>query len=80
MTSCLCGHVNVTSYLLMQLELTICHFLCFQVSAVLYILPAKASKTSGGEAHCLQFPQAPHHLPGLAMFTWKGSHHLLPKG
>lgn len=80
MTSCLCAHVNVTSYLLMQLELTICHFLCFQVSAAIPILLAKASATSGGEARCFQFPRAPHHLPGLATLPWKGSHHFLPKG
>lgn len=79
-TSCLCAHVNVTSYLLMQLELTICHFLCFQVSAAIPILLAKASMTSWGEARCFQFPRAPHHLPGLAMLPWKGSHHLFPKG
>lgn len=80
MTSCLCAHVNVTSYLLMRLELTICHFSCFQVSAAIPILLAKASMTSGGEARCFQFPRAPHHLPGLAVLPWKGSHRLLPKG
>lgn len=80
MTSCLCAYVNVTSYLLMQLEPNICHFLCFQVSAAIPILLAKASMTTGGKAHCFQFPRAPHHLPGLAVLPWKGSNRLLPKG